>query len=288
MSDFDRLEIWTNYEAGNGTRVDIFPPNDVLGVSERLRTDGRHKLTLKVRRDTAIWASVLDRSVFRVVDASYTEWRASRIIESDDAKAGKIAEIQCDAVMQELRDGIVESIITGGDILYSQEVSGTPTELITDHVLTAAISYFALGTIDPTDEQQLTLNWDSPLSALQQLAKLSGARIDIVRVGTTAYNINLLVDATPTGLLPELRDTKNIMGVKRTKDVDKMVTRLFPRGEAIDSIHMTMAEARWRIVSISTLDVVLVDPNSAAGPLAFDDQLNGFYLESEASREMRS
>lgn len=288
MSDFDRLEIWTDYEAAGGTRVDVFPPNDVLKVIERTRLDGRDKLTLNVRRDSAIYSSVLDRSVFRVMDTdrdeavnSFREWRASRIAESDDANAGKIAEIQCDSVRQELREGIIESIITGGDILYSQEVSGTPTELLTDHILPATFSYFAVGTIDPTLEQQITINWDSPLSMLQQIAKLSDARIEIVRLGLTAYNINLLVDAAPTGNLPELRDTKNIIGMKRTKDVDKMATRLYPRGEAIDSIHLTIAEAVWKVSAVSGTNITLVDPNSSAGPLAFDDQLNGFFFQKQ-------
>ncbi|KKL06543.1 hypothetical protein LCGC14_2594970, partial [marine sediment metagenome] len=208
----------------------------------------------------------------------FTEWRISEIAQ-EDGDSGLIGIIKAESIRQDLLDGLIDDALDNNTIIYEFEITKSPSDLITNFVLTAAKSYFALGTIDPTDLITMTFSWDSPLAALQSIAKESNARLAIRRNGTTNYLIDLLIDPTPVNPTSEIRIGKNIVGVKHERKTDKLATRIYPRGEAIEEIHFTMAEAVWKVVSISTLDVVLVDPNSSVGPIAFDDQFNSKYLE---------
>lgn len=281
MRKYERLEVWDTVEADSGVRLNVFPPNDVLSIKLQERTDGRDKLVATVRRSSTIWSSVSSRRVIRVVDEvlGFSEWRISKILQEDSAAGGLVGVIEAESIRQDLLDGVLEDTLDNNSIIYEFEIAQTPANLIANFILAAAKSYFAAGVIDPTDVITLTTEWDSPLSALQQIAKETNSRLAIRRNGTTNYLIDLLIDATPANPSSEIRTGKNVIGVKHETKVDKLATRVYPRGEAIEEIYLTMAEAVWKVVSISTLDVVLVDPNSSNGPIAFDDQFNGKYLE---------
>lgn len=276
MRKYERLEVWDAIEADSGVRLNVFPPNDVLALTDQLRMDGRDKLTATVRRESSIWASVLDRRILRVVedDQDFTEWRISKIGQDESVSSGIVGVLEAQSIRQDLLDGVLDDTLDNNDVIHEFEMSQTPSDLITNFILPAAKTYFALGTIDPTDLATLTVDWDSPLSALQQIAKITDSRLAVRRNGTTNYLIDLLIDSTPANPSSEIRVGKNVIGVKHERNTDKLATRVYPRGEAIEEIRMTMAEAVWKVVSVSADDVILIDPNSSDGPIAFDNQLN--------------
>ena len=281
MRAFQRLEIWDTVEADAGVRLDVFPPKDVTQLTDTVRMDGRNKLTASIRRQSIAWPSVSDRRILRVVedDQDFTEWRIATLAQDETADRGLIAVLTSEDIRQDLLDGVIDDTLDNNEVIYEFEVTQTASDLITNFILPAAKSYFAIGTINPTQLVSLTLSWDSPLSALLAIAKETDSRLVVRRNGTTNYLIDLIIDPTPTDPSSEIRIGKNIVGVRYERKTDKLATRIYPRGETIEEIHLTMAEATWKVVSISVDDVVLVDPNSSDGPIAFDDQLNNLWFE---------
>jgi hypothetical protein len=77
----------------------------------------------------------------------------------------------------------------------------------------------------------------------------------------------------------DIRFDKNLVNIVRDEDTVEMGTRVFPRGaQDSDGNHSTMARAEWEVGLVSGNNVALVDPNGGAGPIQYDDQLNGMYL----------
>ncbi len=284
MADVRRFEIWDGLECDSGSRLAVI--RDALNAMETLRVDGKNLLSFAMARDDPAWASVLEQRVIRIeyTDDEFDEWRIVKSKQSRGASQGRLARIEGQSIRQDLIFGLCGRREGDGTFAHDVSVLGrTPSDILDDMVIPGSRSYFAKGTIDPTASMDMTFDWDTPLSALLEIAELSASRLSIRRNGTTNYLVDLLIDATPADAEVEFRVRKNLVGVDYERDGTAQATRVYPKGQSIDDIALVMAEARWEVLSIAALVVELGNPlNNSEGPLAFDDQLNDLYLETEA------
>jgi hypothetical protein len=281
VNKLDRLEIWDDVACNSGVRLAVVP--DCIGLVDTLTFSGRDKLIATLPRESAAWASVTAGRIVRAqdIDGYFEEWRIAKDTQARAQQRGKTATISCESIRQDLlREDVITRTDADGTVSHDFEIIGlTASQLLTSFILPAAPSYFASGTIDPTIKVEFRFDWDSPLAALLEIAKLTNSRLAIRRNGTTSYYVDLLVDATPANPEIEFRVRKNIRAIQYERNTDEQATRIYPRGESIDDMRLTMAGALWEIDDIVGLNMFPVDPNNASiHPVAFDDQLNDMSL----------
>lgn len=282
MPRYRGVEVWSDVQAAGGSRLAAVP--DVVSLAERRRLDGTDELVLGLPISSPAWSSVGEQRALRVTyqDASYDEWRIAAPSEARE-KAGPLAAVKCLPILSDLARAIVGRTEGDGSVAHDVEALRlTPTQHIDSFILPAladaGLTWIARGTIDATAAVDMSYQWLSPLAALRELAELTGTELRLRRNGTTQYLIDLVTEigaGTPTPLVIVGR---NLTEVKRERSGTEQATRVYPRGGADDGMYATMARARWRVSAVSGTTITLADPDGAAAPVRFDDQLNGLYL----------
>jgi hypothetical protein len=165
----------------------------------------------------------------------------------------------------------------------------TPTEWIDTYVLPACVeagmTWVARGTQDYTTEFDLDGEYVTALEILRAMQQAGRAPGELVlrRNGATDYKIDLLVARGSTAATVRVQTQKNLLAHQRTRRYADIGTKIIPRGNA-ESVQRGMAHAMWRVQTVvSGTQADLEDPNGGADPIAYDDQLNGWYVAPVAS-----
>lgn len=281
----ERVEVWDDLIGATPAGVRLVVIADSILLADVVNLQGKDRLELSIPRASAAWAHILEGRVIRpvYVDATFDEWRIRSTKQTGQSASGNRALIKCEPIRFDLlREGVIERLDTDGRVSHDFGIIGqTLATLLADFILPAAPGYFAAGTINPTQAIDMTFEWDSPLAACLEMAKLTDSRLAIrPNAAHTSWLIDFIIDVTPTSPTKEFRARKNLLGITYERNADQQATRVFPRGGDVDGVRLTMAAAKWRVKTIASLDITLEDPNNTAdGPLAFDDQLNSAFLE---------
>lgn len=281
----ERVEIWDDVIGATPAGVRLAVVADRVLLTDTSNLQGKDRLDLAIPRASAAWTHILEGRVIRTVylDAAFDEWRIRFTKQSRAASAGNRALIGCEPIRFDLlRDKLIERVDTDGRVSHDFGINGLTLALfLSDFILPAAPAYFASGTINPTQKIDMTFEWDSPLSACLEMAKLTDSRLVIrPNAAHTSWFIDFIVDVTPTSPTKEFRAKKNLLGISYERNADQQATRIFPRGGDEDGVRQTMAEAIWKVTAVAGTSITLKDPNNTAdGPLAFDDQLNSAFFE---------
>ncbi len=75
----------------------------------------------------------------------------------------------------------------------------------------------------------------------------------------------------PLALLAEGKGTR---ALERDEDSSEAFSRVYPFGAEVDGFRQSMSDAQWQIAAVDGNLLTL-----AGGPIAFDDQLDGLFLE---------
>lgn len=281
----ERVEVWDDVIGATPAGVRLVVIADTIQLTDVVNLQGKDRLEVSIPRASAAWAHILEGRVIRpvYVDATFDEWRIRSTKQTRQNPSGNRALVRCEPIRFDLlREGVIERVDTDGRVSHDFGIIGqTIATFLADFILPAAPGYFAAGTIDPTKTIDMTFEWDSPLAACLEMAKLTDSRLAIrPNAAHTSWFIDFVVDVTPTLPTKEFRAKKNLLGITYERNADQQATRVFPRGGDVDGVRLTMAEAKWRVKTIAGLDITLEDPNNTAdGPLAFNDQLNSAFLE---------
>ena len=272
--DVARLEVWDDVEANGGVREVVIP--DWIEAVESENLLGQVTLEVFLPRLSIAWDDLDHRKILRMVltDGSVSEWRIVPIQDSMGKDGALVGRIVGEAIRYDLGSTIIERVEEDG------RAHGVFTLLDlspSDHVgfiLGHAEAWFTEGTIDPTDDLDLQYENDSPLSALQELAKLTGTELEIERNGSMDFLVHLRDQIASGAEKAQLRYGKNLQGVVRKSLGEKIVNRVFPVGAMVDAVQATMGKALWEVVGVVGSDVEL-----SGDPIRWDDQLDGTYLE---------
>lgn len=297
MPRFLGLTIYTDLQcAGGSPVVDI--PDVVSGrLVEGVDNGTEDSLAFGVPKSSPALASLVAASkrVIRVWfnDGSFSEWPLAKDASPYVGGDG-IVQITCEpAVIRLAQIGLMAQLGTGGLRTFDEAYAGlTPTQYI-DAVITRltalGASWVARGTIDPTMLLDLTWSYATPLAVVLQVrdgvkAKGATCEFDFRRNGTSGYYIDLLTQIASSATVPEFRAQKSITELQYARNRTRQATVAQPKG-AVDATGYpgTMARARWTVSSVNggAKRLTLADPAGGAGPIAFDDQLNGKYLYRE-------
>jgi hypothetical protein len=278
MAKLQRVEIWDALGCDSGVRKAVV--RDSLLAEDRLRLDGNDQLRIQMPLTDPAWAEATVRRVIRILldDDDYREWRIVKRQRDRKAEATS-GELIAVSILNDLLLGLVTRTESDGSTWGEFEILGrTPSQLLTDFILPAAPSYFAAGTVSYTGDVSFSFDGDTPLSALQELAKLTDMELAVRRNGSTNYLIDLVQQIGSAAPESTLWLGKNLQAVRYVQDARQQATRVYPRGGEVDDIRLTIAGTPWEVVGKSVNVLTLQDPLGTDGPVGFDDQFNGLYL----------
>lgn len=280
------LEIWSNLQAAGGSRLDAIP--DVLSASDTKRLTGEDLLEIELPLLSRSADNIVSQRVLRVAfdDDTFEEWRIATPSKAHATGDENRHRVQAHPIRFDLGRVIVSRAEADGSVWYDFEaLQLSPTAhfntFLAPALTAAGFTHFALGTVDTASPLLVDVVYahSSVLQVLLELAEKANLELQVRRNGTTQYLIDLVSSIGSSAATRHILLGKDLQGVTRQENTSEQATRAIPRGADEDGFHATMAEARWRVASITGSDVELEDPDGGEDPIAFDDQLNGLYLE---------
>lgn len=255
------------------TRIEVLDGVDVVG--SRTPVGGgwggeTYTFTLAVDPFTRGDENRVLRSVFN--PSGVLESRITVPIETRAADGGETTRIEAQSILVDLANAIVQRTESDGSFNATFTLLSLTLNELVDFILTTAPAQFAKGTIDtPTLViEAFTFDFDTPLSALQELAQLAGLELAVRRNAAIDFKVDIVVQA---GLIagadtPQFRLRKNIVGIERRSDARDQANRIYPFGQRIDStIRQTVGKARWIVATVPSATTFTVTER-----LLFEDQ----------------
>lgn len=288
-----RLEVWTSWVSTGGTRVAVL--SDALNRVVTSNIDGSDKLTFDIPLGSKNAALVVTGAFLRTdeSDTAFDEWRVVSDVPDDStglisvtaAPFRATALVQCPPVTRTLSDGTVLQDFESVGLSPADQISTVVLPILAAN----GLSNVTLGVITPTAPMNLKMAWDSPLAVLQRIADQTQMELNLRRVGTTGYAIDIIEQIGSDAPTADIRAGKNLLRLVRSRSVQGQATRVYPKGASDgDDGSATMAEAAWLVTNVAgvgaTTVLTLADPAGGDGPIAFDNQLlqsRGVYVRSQ-------
>ena len=276
-----RVEVWSDYQCAGGTRLSVLAAVTSCVASGTI--SGEDSLKLVAAAADASSDAITDRRVIRISqdDTTFDEWRIVDHVR--DAASGAVT-VSCVPVDADLGSAAIITQVDGVGVARPNfDVVGLLASAVVDTFLLTALAaagktWVSRGTIDVDQPMTLAFAWDTPLAVIKRMAETLGLELQIRRIGTTGYAIDLLTKIGASAAVADLRYTKNLPGVALSRSMVGVATRVYPKGAEVDGYAATMANARWKVISVSGLLIGLADPNGGDGPILSDGQLDGLSL----------
>lgn len=278
MPTLERLEIWSDFQYAGGTRQAALPLEHCirLTTTERLERDdsGQLELSKDAPAASALALGVVIRFLF--TDASFSEWRVSRI--DDASSAARIIKATLQSPLFELNTGAaILSQTTGTTVSFSVEYKAMTPAAILAAILAFAPSGWSVGTVDPTIPTSFVTDAWMPLRgarALVDAIKAQGVacELDCRPNGTSGYFVDLLTAIGASAPTLDVRSAKNLLGTSRTRDRQRYATEVVPIGAG--SPKATIGRAWFKCTAKAGTTLTMAQPVTGGRMLAFDDQLS--------------
>lgn len=280
-----RLELWSALQCAGGRRLAIWP--DVAAAVATLTLGLDSSLTAEVPLDADATVRADRWLVVRVWDDDerWDEWILTSV--ATDEVAGR-ATLTASPVTTLLgRAGLVtEAASADGVVRPEVERVGLPPAtllrtLVVDACAALGLPWVQAGTVEPTAPIDVTLSWATPLQALATIADVAGCEVGVRRVGTSGYALDLVRRIGADAPVLDVRAGRNLTGLTQAAQSTEHATVIAGKGAVTDDVAATIARAVWRVAAIAGTRVTLADPAGGAGPIGWDDQLNGLALRRE-------
>lgn len=285
------VEVWDGFECAGGTRQAVLAA--VSRADERRALTGDDALTVRVPPQVPGVEAIRHRYVLRVVDedGAYDEWRIATSSIARNATAELVVE--CVPPMRELTDRVIVRRVDGdgSEVKHFETLSLTPTQHLESFILpslaAAGQGWWTIGTVDADlPLGTFMYDWSTPMEALRRMAEdvsaLAGVTVEleVTRVGAIGYAISLVTGIGAALPTIDVRIGKNYAGGTRKVDGNNQATVIYGRGAEHQGIRTDISTAEFTVSHVDAVGnlVQLADPWGGPGPLAFDDQLNGYQL----------
>lgn len=279
-----RAEVWSDYQCAGGKRLAVLGPGDLSTCIATATITGEDRLTFSMGAMVEGADAVLKQRVLRIVedDTTFDEWRIIDV--SRDTQAASVAGTAMPVDFDLAVGGMIAQ--TDGDkvVRFDFEALGLLASVHIDTFVLPALAaagrtWVSRGTLSVDQPIDLAFAWDTALAVCKRIAGMQATELQVRRVGTTGYTIDLLTAMGAAAPVADLRYTKNLPGLTSHESMVGVATRVFPRGAKDGDFSATMATARWTVTNVAGAVVTLADPSGGDGPIAFSGQLVGAYLQ---------
>jgi hypothetical protein len=290
----DRIEIWSDVECNSGTRLAFVPTYHLITATEYTELGGEDYVELEFDINAPSISEIQHKRVIRLLfnDDGWTEYRI-RLDRKERQNLKITRTVKALAIKFDLAHNskLLGFEQANGLILHHHELLKITAEQMLDAVLatSAAPTYFAKGTVDTTDDFTIVWDWETPLTAIEEVAVVTGLEFQVRRNGTTNYLIDLITEINSTAEKPEIRFARNVLSDSYETDSSQMGTIIYMKGEGPQGASPTVADMRFLAIDnygnpSTEWDLAPWDGGAAAQGLLCineNDQFNDFYLEDE-------
>jgi len=285
-----RIEVWDDVECNSGTRLSFIDRRDLIKAEEFLEVSAKEELRLEFVSTINAWSDIVHKNVLRIV-FNNDDFREYRIFEIAGARGqdgsltrkviahGIRNDLQYNTRMLEFVQGNYEVF------MHDEYIDILPEDAIDLVLLTGLLpSYITKGTIEPITRIDLVIDWETPLSALEEIAKISRGELNIRRNGATDYKIDLLTEYNSAAEKPVIQFKKNELTAKMSQDMQQMGTRVYPKGEGPQGNAPNIGDVRFAASviggapPIATWRINLLYGDSQM-ITSEADQFNGLYIQ---------
>ena len=288
---FIGVEVWTDVGCASPapTLRAWVPLGQLVACAAQWSVDGQQdQLTVAVSLGHYSAAELTRGRVVRVRTddpAVYDEWR---IEDTEDTSDGRIRAARCTSIAQDLSRALYVGYTSTGeaDARFSA-VGVTSTEVLNgpvrDALDAAGLPWLVTGTVNSTDEIDLSVEYATARSLIASVQEATGAELEVVRNGTTDYAVNLVETIGASADPVYVRTARNLRQGTRRLIASEGGTRVVPRGRD-DQTSRTVGRAYWEVTNVSGSTLTLRDPRGAGfpEPCPFASMLVGQYVVKRA------
>lgn len=286
------IEIWDDVECNSGARMGFIARNDCHVIEEYIELAQREEFTIRLDPETAIWSEIDFKRVLRPVyfDDSYAEYRISEIGGARSGSSDFTRYVLALGIKNDLQ--LNSTLLTwpqvNGLVLLHHELIDVSIDVVVDALLATndIPAYITKGTIEGSGLSIDNINdWETPLSALEEVARVSGTEFRLRRNGSTDYQIDLLDEYNSAAEKPIIEYRKNQLSARMSRDVMNMATRIYPRGEGPQGAAPHIGDCLFWATALTgppSDTYYLAHVHTASAEMLMvteDDQWNGLYLE---------
>ena len=208
MAVLERIEIWSDVECNSGARTGIIPRHAIVSASEYLEVSGREELSLSLDPEHPSVALIDHDDILRTVydDDSWDEYRV-RILGRNRSPTNQTQRtVLARSIKFDLQTNVPLVAFTekNGRQLLHHELGMIGPEDYLDALIARLDfpGYFTKGTVDPISTLTFVLDWETYLSAIDELATVTDSELVVRRNGTTDYKIDILTELNATAETP--------------------------------------------------------------------------------------
>lgn len=294
MAKLQRIDVWTDRESNGGTRVAFVDPIWCPKIEEYLEVAGREELTVEVEFDQPVWSDLIHNRVLRPVydDYSYDEYRVKVVTGRRQSSGAVTRRLTAFGIKNDLQSlgRLLEWVqVNGQTLLHHELINVLPTNAIDDVINTGVMDAdFVKGTIEQTGRVDLVSAWETPLSAIEELARLTDGELSVRRVGTTQYAIDILEELNSAAEKPVILFGRNELAMALVEDATQFGTLIYPKGEGPQGNEPTIADCYFVVDTANPfgwpsallwIGHWMGGASGAPWVTNEGDQLKGFYLE---------
>lgn len=262
------LEVWSDSAFSTSTgvaRIGMVPVHHLAKAEDYAEINGDDRLHLTIASScpgsTIIDHGVVLRPVFNTPNSSWAEYRA-RVIDTVRSQRGVTKAITAYGVKHDLATNspLLEFAMPATTLpnavteLHFELLDLTPEEHF-DVIFgtTSPPSYFSKGSFSTGDtitrRYDLIYHWDTPYSAMQEIAVLSNGELYTVQT-STGYTVNLTTQLNSTVAPVLVSYARNAVTARRTEDSMEQGTWVYPQGGGPQGFEGTISELWWELLAI--------------------------------------
>lgn len=281
-----RIAVLSDWEAAGGTVEGFFSPLPL--AAQRARELGAiDVVSLDLVRSSPSWALLAEGKVLRLhfEDGTTLPYRISKLGEVRGADGGLTGKVQAQAPFYDLGLTRVQQVQSNGTVFVDFDLPAlTPTEYIqialgkNSGYETGVGAYWTVGTVDYAEVlPNIAFRGSSPLEVLRAVEAETGGELEFEVIGATEIRVHLRTAVGSAADPLYVRPGRNLTSLEIQPDASRAANRVYPYGQDLEGMRHTMADAAWRITNIVGTTLSL-----EGSPIAFDDQLNGLYIQPVA------
>ena len=287
----ESVQIWSDNEASTGgERIGMVPVQDTIVAEDYFEINGDERFTMVIPSSAAYETLIDHGTVLRTElgDGGIFEWRVRRITWERDANGGRTTRVEGYGMKHDLamHSPLVSQTMPAATLpdaaeeLHFELLELTPAEHL-DQIDGSFPPYFAVGNIAAdlaVKRVDLAYRWDTPYSAIQEIAVLTDSEWFVDRTSTGGYTVNFTVELNSTAPKPLISYGKSQIAARRTEDSAEMATRVYMRGAGQPGYEATLSDAIWQEYSgLGTTKITVLNMKTLA-----TDQLAGLWLKTSS------
>lgn len=276
------VQIWSDNEhSTGGARIGMVPLDDLIMAEDYHEINGDERFTMVVPSSGAYTSLIDHGTVLRTElgDGGIFEWRVRRLTWQRDQNGARQLTVEGYGLKHDLAMNAelvsqslpATTLPDAAEELHFELLQLTVSQHL-DKIGQSFPPYYSVGAISAgvNERVDLAYRWDTPFSAIQELAVLTNAEWFVNRT-STGYTVNFSTKLNSTSAVPLISYAKSQLAARRVEDSAEMATRVYMRGAGQPGYEAVLSDCWFKPYSggtstaITVLNMLTIETDQLAG-----------------------